>query len=49
MLRNKARAQLQIRTHDRPTTIKEVGAAVDTVVADKTHKDVSISVDVDPQ
>jgi primosomal protein N' (replication factor Y) len=49
MLRNRARAQLQIRTHERAATIKEVGVAVDAVVADKAHKDVSISVDVDPQ
>jgi primosomal protein N' (replication factor Y) len=49
MLRNRARAQLQIRAGERGVAIAAVGAAVDQLAGRKAHKGVSISVDVDPQ
>jgi primosomal protein N' (replication factor Y) len=49
MLRGKARSQLVIKATDRSGAITAVGAAVDAVSANRVHRDVAFSVDVDPQ
>ncbi|HEX3801615.1 MAG TPA: primosomal protein N' [Solirubrobacteraceae bacterium] len=49
MLRGKVRSQLVIKATDRMAAIAAVGDAVDAVSADRTHREVALSVDVDPQ
>jgi primosomal protein N' (replication factor Y) len=49
MLRRRARSQLVIRASDRTAAIAAVGAAVDAISAERTHREVALSVDVDPQ
>ncbi len=48
-LRGKARAQLVIKTTDRPAAIRAVGAVVERIGAGAAQRGVSVSVDVDPQ
>ena len=48
-LRGRARAQLVVKATERQAAIDAVGAAVERVSALREHRDVSISVDVDPQ
>ena len=48
-LRGRERAQLLLKTTTRRAAVGAVGAAVDAVAADRRHKGVSLSVDVDPQ
>jgi primosomal protein N' (replication factor Y) len=48
-LRGRERSQLVIKTARRRATLTAVDAAVSTVAADRSHRDVSFSVDVDPQ
>jgi primosomal protein N' (replication factor Y) len=48
-LRGKARAQIVVKASEREAAIAAVGAAVDAFAGSKAHKDVSVSVDVDPQ
>ncbi len=49
LLRGRARSQLVIKATDRAAAIAAVGDAVDAVSADRTHREVALSVDVDPQ
>jgi primosomal protein N' (replication factor Y) (superfamily II helicase) len=48
-LRDRERAQLLLKTTQRRATVRAVGAAVDAVAAEKAHRGVALSVDVDPQ
>ena len=48
-LRGKARSQLVVKARDRTAAIASVGAAVERVHGSKGHRDVAISVDVDPR
>ena len=48
-LRGRARAQLLVKSSDRPAAIRAVGAAVDELATAASKRGVSISVDVDPQ
>jgi primosomal protein N' (replication factor Y) len=49
MLRGKHRSQLVVKTAERTAAIAAVRSAVDAIAGSKPHRDVSISVDVDPQ
>ncbi len=49
MLRGKHRSQLVVKTAERTAAIAAVRSAVDAIAGTKPHRDVSISVDVDPQ
>ena len=49
MLRGKARYQLVAKATDRAGAITAVRDAVDAVSADRRHREVALSVDVDPQ
>jgi primosomal protein N' (replication factor Y) len=49
MLRGRARSQIVIKAAERELAIAAVGEAVDSVIATRSHRDVAISVDVDPQ
>ena len=49
LLRGRARSQLVIKATDRAAAIAAVGDAVDAVSTDRTHREVALSVDVDPQ
>ena len=49
MLRGKARYQLVVKTPDRTAAIAAVRAAVDEIGAGRGHREVTLSVDVDPQ
>ncbi len=49
MLRGKARSQLVVKAADRAAAIAAVGAAVAAVSSERVHRDVALSVDVDPQ
>jgi primosomal protein N' (replication factor Y) len=49
MLRGRARSQIVIKAAEREPAIAAVGEAVDSVIAARSHRDVAISVDVDPQ
>lgn len=40
---------LKVEPHQRAHMVSEIGRAVEVVAADRTHKDVAFSVDVDPQ
>ena len=48
-LRGRERAQLVVKAADRRAAIDAVRAAVEGVSADKVHRTVAFSVDVDPQ
>jgi primosomal protein N' (replication factor Y) len=48
-LRGRARTQLLIKTTERAATIESVGRAVDRIASAAVKREVSISVDVDPQ
>jgi primosomal protein N' (replication factor Y) (superfamily II helicase) len=48
-LRGRARSQLVVKATDRPAAIAAVGAAVDGLAGSRVARDVSVSVDVDPQ
>jgi primosomal protein N' (replication factor Y) len=48
-LRGRERFQLVLKTTERARAIAEVGAAVEAVAVDRAHRDVALSVDVDPQ
>jgi primosomal protein N' (replication factor Y) len=49
MLRGRSRYQLVVKTEDRAAAIGAVRDAVDAVSSDRRHRDVALSVDVDPQ
>ena len=49
MLRGKSRYQLVVKAADRAAAIAAVREAVDAVSADRRHREVALSVDVDPQ
>lgn len=49
MLRGRARAQLVIKAASREPAIAAVAAAVDAIGGSRPHREVAISVDVDPQ
>jgi primosomal protein N' (replication factor Y) (superfamily II helicase) len=49
MLRGRARSQIVIKAAEREPAIAAVRSAVDSVIAARSHRDVAISVDVDPQ
>ena len=48
-LRGRERSQVVVKAADRAQAVAEVGAAVDAIAADRTHRGVALSVDVDPQ
>ncbi|MEA2288767.1 MAG: hypothetical protein QOD55_764 [Solirubrobacteraceae bacterium] len=48
-LRGRERSQIVVKAADRAGAIAAIGAAVDVVAADRAHRAVSFSVDVDPQ
>jgi primosomal protein N' (replication factor Y) len=48
-LRGKERSQVVVKAEDRRAAVAAVGEAVDAVAADRAHRGVSLSVDVDPQ
>lgn len=48
-LRERERAQLVVKASDRRAAVRAAGAAIDEVAADRRHRGVSFSVDVDPQ
>jgi primosomal protein N' (replication factor Y) len=48
-LRGRERAQVVVKARDRAPAVAMVGAAVETVAADRAHRAASFSVDVDPQ
>jgi primosomal protein N' (replication factor Y) len=49
MLRGKSRFQLVVKAADRGAAIAAVRSAVDAVSGDRAHREVALSVDVDPQ
>lgn len=49
MLRAKSRYQLVVKSADRAAAIAAVRQAVDEVIAQRRHREVALSVDVDPQ
>jgi primosomal protein N' (replication factor Y) len=48
-LRGRERSQVVVKAQERRAAIAEVGAVVDRAAADKAHRAVNFSVDVDPQ
>jgi primosomal protein N' (replication factor Y) len=48
-LRGRERAQVVVKAADRAAAVRATGEAVDAVAADRTHRAVAFSVDVDPQ
>jgi primosomal protein N' (replication factor Y) len=48
-LRGRERWQLVVKASDREPAVAAVGAAVEVAARDKAHRDVTFSVDVDPQ
>ena len=48
-LRGRERAQIVVKAGDRAAAVRAIGAGVDAVAADRAHKAVAFSVDVDPQ
>jgi primosomal protein N' (replication factor Y) len=48
-LRGRERSQVVVKAQERHAAIAGVGAAVDAAAADKAHRAVNFSVDVDPQ
>lgn len=49
MLRRRARAQLVVKAVQREPAVAAVAAAVDAIAGTREHREVAISVDVDPQ
>jgi primosomal protein N' (replication factor Y) len=49
MLRGKSRYQLVVKAADREAAIASVRVAVDAVSGERSHREVALSVDVDPQ
>jgi primosomal protein N' (replication factor Y) len=49
MLRGKSRYQLVVKADDRAAAVTAVREAVDAVSGDRAHREVALSVDVDPQ
>ncbi len=49
MLRGKSRFQMVVKAVDRAAAVTAVRTAVEAVSADRTHREVALSVDVDPQ
>jgi len=47
-LRDRERAQLLVKAHDRTAAVQSIGAAVEGVAASASRRGVSVSVDVDP-
>ncbi len=48
-LRAKHRSQVVVKAADRARAVTAIGAAVDALAADRAHRGVAFSVDVDPQ
>jgi primosomal protein N' (replication factor Y) len=48
-LRGRERSQVVVKAEDRTRAVAAIGAAVDTVAADRAHRAARFSVDVDPQ
>jgi primosomal protein N' (replication factor Y) len=48
-LQGRERSQLVVKAADRRAAVRTVRAAVEAVAADRRHKGVALSVDVDPQ
>jgi primosomal protein N' (replication factor Y) len=48
-LRGRERAQVLVKAADRAAAVRATGEAVDAVAADRAHRAVAFSVDVDPQ
>jgi primosomal protein N' (replication factor Y) len=48
-LRGRERAQIVVKASDRAAAVRTIGAGVDAVAADRVHRAVAFSVDVDPQ
>ena len=48
-LRGRERFQVVVKTGARADAVRATGAAVDAAARDRAHRDVSFSVDVDPQ
>ncbi len=48
-LRARCRAQLVVKAQTRRATVRAIGDAVAAVAADRAHRGVALSVDVDPQ
>ncbi len=48
-LRGKERSQVVVKAQDRAAAVAAVGAVVDALAADRAHRGVALSVDVDPQ
>jgi primosomal protein N' (replication factor Y) len=48
-LRGRERSQMVVKSSDRAEAVRRVGEAVAAVAADRSHRDASFSVDVDPQ
>jgi primosomal protein N' (replication factor Y) len=49
MLRGKSRYQLVVKAADRAGAVDAARDAIDAVSGDRTHREVALSVDVDPQ
>jgi primosomal protein N' (replication factor Y) (superfamily II helicase) len=49
MLRGKSRYQMVVKAGDRAAAVSAVRDAVDSVSGDRAHREVALSVDVDPQ
>ena len=48
-LRGRERFQVVVKTGERADAVRATGTAVDAAARDRAHRDVSFSVDVDPQ
>ncbi len=48
-LRGRERFQVVVRTTARADAVRAMGAAVEAAARDRAHRDVTFSVDVDPQ
>jgi len=48
-LRGRERFQVVVKTRERADAVRATGAAVDAAARDRAHRDVTFSVDVDPQ
>ncbi|CAB4862577.1 unannotated protein [freshwater metagenome] len=48
-LRGRERSQVVVKAADRAQAVAEVGAVIDAIAADRAHRAVALSVDVDPQ
>jgi primosomal protein N' (replication factor Y) (superfamily II helicase) len=48
-LRGRERFQLVLKTGERAAAVRATGAAVEAAARDRAHREVTFSVDVDPQ